>query len=84
MHGTDDLDDALAVAATSSPLPVDVTRAALELARAAGGERYTLVELPELLLNARFRTFVVNQPTVPEVVRPFWMAYEAMSDAERT
>lgn len=52
-------------------------------ARTASGGRFTLVELPELLLNAVFRRFVVAQPSVPESVRPFWRAYEEMSDGER-
>lgn len=51
--------------------------------RAADGSRFTLVELPELLLDPRFRTFVTGQAGVPESVRPFWTAYEAMSDGER-
>lgn len=56
---------------------------ALTHARTAQGGRFALVELPELLLNAAFRRFVVGQPSVPASVRPFFMAYEAMSDGER-
>jgi hypothetical protein len=55
----------------------------LTATRAADGTRFTLVELPELLLNPAFRHFVTSQPTVPETVRPFWTAYGAMSDGER-
>lgn len=51
--------------------------------RAADGSAHTLVELPELLLNARYRHFVTRQPGVPPSVRPFWTAYEQMSDNER-
>lgn len=51
--------------------------------RAADGSRHTLVELPELLLNPRYRAFVTGQAGVPPSVRPFWMAYEQMSDNER-
>lgn len=51
--------------------------------RAADGTRFTLVELPELLLNPVFRRFVTSQPGVPESVRPWWLQYEAMSDGER-
>jgi hypothetical protein len=51
--------------------------------RAADGSRFTLIELPELLLNPRFRRFVVEQAGVPASVRNFWTSYEAMSDGER-
>lgn len=51
--------------------------------RAADGSAHTLVELPELLLNARYRQFVTRQPGVPPSVRPFWTAYEQLSDNER-
>jgi hypothetical protein len=50
---------------------------------AADGSGFTLVELPELLLNTAFRGFVTAQPTVPDSVRSFWMAYEQLSDGER-
>jgi type IV secretory pathway TraG/TraD family ATPase VirD4 len=52
-------------------------------ARAKGGQPYTLIELPELLLNASFRRMVTAQRSVPATVRSFWLAYEAMSDGER-
>jgi hypothetical protein len=68
------------------PRTSDVLRQALLTlthTRAANGARFTLVELPELLLDPRFRAFVTSQPSVPESVRPFWTAYEAMSDGER-
>jgi Type IV secretion-system coupling protein DNA-binding domain len=51
--------------------------------RAADGSAHTLVELTELLLNPRYRAFVTRQATVPPSVRPFWQAYEQMSDNER-
>lgn len=50
---------------------------------AADGSPFTLVELPELLLNAAFRGFVTGQATVPDSVRSFWIGYEQMSDGER-
>lgn len=50
---------------------------------AADGSAHTLVELPELLLNPRYRAFVTRQASVPTSVRPFWTAYEQMSDNER-
>ena len=52
-------------------------------ARSADGSPFTLIELPELLLNPTFRQRVTAQPTVPETVRSFWLAYEQMSDGER-
>jgi hypothetical protein len=51
--------------------------------RAKGGLPFTLIELPELLLNSAFRRMVTNQRAVPATVRSFWLAYEAMSDGER-
>lgn len=52
-------------------------------ARAKGGAPYTLIELPELLLNASFRRMVTAQRSIPATVRSFWLAYEAMSEGER-
>jgi hypothetical protein len=51
--------------------------------KAADGSAFTLVELPELLLNDSFRRFVTTQPTVPATVRSFWQSYEAYSEGER-
>ena len=68
------------------PRTSDVLRNALLTlthTRAADGTRFTLVELPELLLNPTFRRFVTKQPTMPQAVRAFWSAYEEMSDGER-
>ncbi len=68
------------------PRTSDVLRNALLTlthTRAADGTRFSLVELPELLLNPMFRQFVTSQPTVPGVVRQFWAGYEAMGDGER-
>ena len=68
------------------PRTSDVMRmAALTLvsARAKGGLPYTLIELPELLLNPAFRRVVTAQRAIPATVRSFWLAYEAMSDGER-
>jgi hypothetical protein len=52
-------------------------------ARAKGGMPYTLVELPELLLNPSFHRAVTPQRSVPATVRSFWTSYEAMSEGER-
>jgi len=68
------------------PRTSDVMRMALLTlvsTKAADGSAFTLVELPELLLNPAFRRFVTNQRSVPDSVRSFWTAYEAMSDGER-
>jgi hypothetical protein len=68
------------------PRTSDVLRNALLTlthTRAVDGSRFTLVELPELLLNHELRRFVTSQPSVPVAVRPFWAAYEEMSDGER-
>jgi hypothetical protein len=68
------------------PRTSDVLRNALltlTYTRAADGSRFTLVELPELLLNPAFRRFVTSQAGVPPSVRPFWAGFEAMSDGER-
>jgi Type IV secretion-system coupling protein DNA-binding domain len=68
------------------PRTSDVLRNALLTlthTRAVNGSLFTLVELPELLLNPGFRRFVTSQPTVPAAVRPFWESYEVMSDGER-
>lgn len=56
---------------------------ALTATRAADGSRFTLVEVPELLLNPTFRRFVISQPSLSPAVRNFWLAYEAMSDGEQ-
>ena len=68
------------------PRTSDVLRMALLTlvsARAKDGSRFTLIELPELLLNPAFRHAVTAQTTVPETVRSFWLTYESMSDGER-
>lgn len=49
--------------------------------RAADGSAFTLAEIPELLVNPTFRRFVTSQRTVPDVVRPFWYAYEQKGEA---
>lgn len=51
--------------------------------RAMDGSAFTLVEVPELLLNPTFRRFVTSQAGVPDSVRSFWSAYERMSEGER-
>jgi hypothetical protein len=68
------------------PRTSDVLRMALLTlvsARAADGSAFTLIELPELLLNPTFRNAVTAQSSVPATVRSFWLNYEQMSDGER-
>jgi hypothetical protein len=68
------------------PRTSDVFRNALltlTTTRARDRSAFTLVEVAELLTNPAFRGFVTGQAGVPDTVRPFWMAYESMSDGER-
>ncbi len=71
------------------PRTADILRVSLltlMLTRAPDDSAFTLVELPELLTNDRFRGFVVRQAAVqqrhPEL-RSFWRWYDGLSDAER-
>ena len=64
----------------------DVLRAGLlTLAHttAPEGSAFTIVELPTLLTNARFRRSVTSQHGVPVGLADFWQWYENLSDAER-
>jgi uncharacterized protein DUF87 len=71
------------------PRTADILRASLltlMLAKAPDGLAFTLVELPELLTNDRFRTFVIGQPAIQQhhtELRSFWRWYQGLSDAER-
>lgn len=68
------------------PRTADVLRNALLTlitTKAPDGSAFTLAEVAPLLENPMFRRFVTAQPGVPEAVRPFWTAYEAMSVGER-
>jgi hypothetical protein len=68
------------------PRTADVLRNALltlAVAKAPDGSAFTLAEVAPLLENPSFRRFVTSQSGVPESVRPFWSAYEAMSSGER-
>lgn len=68
------------------PRSDDILRAGLLTlgsARASDGERFTLVELPELLTGTRFRKFVLGQDGVPEHVRGFWKWFDSASAFER-
>jgi hypothetical protein len=71
------------------PRTADILRASLltlMLTRAPDGSAFTLVELPELLTNDRFRASVIQQAAInrhhPEL-RSFWRWYQGLSEAER-
>ncbi|MFC6021877.1 type IV secretory system conjugative DNA transfer family protein [Plantactinospora solaniradicis] len=68
------------------PRTADVLRNALLTlthTTSADGRANTLLELPEVLMHQQFRTFILAQPTVPEMVRPFWASYDQMTDTAR-
>lgn len=64
----------------------DVMRAGLLTlvhGRATDGSRLTLMELPELLVNDQFRSFMLRQPMAP-ALRSFWAWYNNLSIPERS
>ena len=70
------------------PRTADILRASLltlMMTTAPDGSAFTLVELPELLTNDRFRRFVIQQAPVQgrAELRSFWRWYDALSQAER-
>ena len=68
------------------PRTTDVLRNALltlTATRAPDGSAFTLTEVAPLLENPAFRRFVTRQADVPESVRSFWIAFDAMSSGER-
>ena len=68
------------------PRTADVLRNALltlTATSAPDGSAFTLTEVAPLLENPAFRRFVTRQAGVPESVRSFWMAFDAMSSGER-
>jgi hypothetical protein len=67
------------------PRTADILRAGLlTLAhtKAANGQAFTLVEMPELLTNAGFRRTVTTQPLSPHI-GSFWRWYESLSEPGR-
>ncbi|MGQ0715724.1 MAG: hypothetical protein ACT4NP_00180 [Pseudonocardiales bacterium] len=67
------------------PRTADLLRAGLltlALTRASNGERFTLLEVPELLTNSGFRRTVVSQPMPPHL-GSFWSWFESMSEPAR-
>lgn len=69
------------------PRTSDVLRNAmltLTATRAPDGSAFTIAEVPELLTNDRFRTWVLDHArTLPAQVRSFWAGYADMSAAAR-
>jgi hypothetical protein len=68
------------------PRTADILRAGLLTlvhAKAPDGGPFTLVELPVLLSNPRFRHFVLRQGELLPGLNEFWQWYENLSDAER-
>ncbi|TDB83641.1 type IV secretory system conjugative DNA transfer family protein [Actinomadura sp. KC216] len=68
------------------PRTADVLRnslLSLVSSRGADGQPLTLVELPEILLNADFRRMVLKKANVPPAVSQFWSVYDRMSEAEQ-
>ena len=67
------------------PRTADVLRNALltlTATRAPDGSAFTLAEVAPLLENPAFRRYVTGQSAVPESVRSFWAAFEALSRGE--
>lgn len=68
------------------PRTADVLRAGLLTlvhTTAQDGTAFTLVELPTLLTNPRFRHSVTDQRSMPIGLVDFWQWYENLSSAER-
>jgi hypothetical protein len=71
--------------ASFGPRTADVLRNALltlTATKAPDGSAFTLAEVAPLLENPAFRRYVTGQAAVPESVRSFWAAFEAMSPGE--
>ncbi|MGH3872381.1 MAG: type IV secretory system conjugative DNA transfer family protein [Pseudonocardiaceae bacterium] len=67
------------------PRTADLLRAGLltlALTRASGGERFTVLEMPELLTNTGFRRTVTGQ-TLPPHLGSFWRWFESLSEPAR-
>jgi hypothetical protein len=67
------------------PRTADIVRATLLTLTSAhthDGDRFTLMEVPELLTNSAFRRTVTSQVTVPQLAA-FWKWYDGMGEAAR-
>jgi energy-coupling factor transporter ATP-binding protein EcfA2 len=67
------------------PRTADLLRAGLltlALTRASNGERFTILEMPELLTNAGFRRTVTAQ-SLPPHLGSFWRWFESLSEPAR-
>jgi hypothetical protein len=72
--------------ASWGPRTADVLRASLLTlinTKAKDGSAFTLTELPELLTNQQFRSFVTGQPAITGALGSFWQWYEGLSEAHR-
>lgn len=68
------------------PRTADIVRTGLltlTMTRAPGGQRFTLLELVDLLTNTSFRRLITSQPLTP-ALESFWSWYESLSGGHRT
>jgi hypothetical protein len=68
------------------PRTADIVRAGLltlTMTHAPDGQRFTLLELVNLLTNTGFRRLVTSQPLTP-ALNQFWTWYESLSGGHRT
>jgi hypothetical protein len=68
------------------PRTADLVRAGLltlTMTRAPDGQRFTILELVDLLTNTGFRRLVTSQPLTP-ALNQFWSWYESLSGGHRT
>jgi type IV secretion system coupling TraD/TrwB family protein len=68
------------------PRTADIVRAGLltlAMTHAPDGQRFTLLELTDLLTSTGFRRLVTSQPLTPALVS-FWDWYESLSGGHRT
>jgi Type IV secretion-system coupling protein DNA-binding domain len=69
------------------PRSDDLLRASLQTLvsmRAPNGSAFTICEVPELLMNSELRRYVMADAGLPEALKAYWSAFEALSEAERT
>lgn len=68
------------------PRTADIVRAGmltLTMTHAPDGQRFTLLELVDLLTNTGFRRLITSQPLTP-ALNQFWSWYESLSGGHRT
>lgn len=72
-------------ASSWGPRTADIVRACLltlTATRGPHGERFTLIDIPELLTNTAFRRWVTSQPLSPYVGK-FWTWYESLGETNQ-